>query len=269
MEVIPAHLREFGSGLEVTNRNLLGFAMGPMLPGIFMSVIGSAFSMDRFGKEPVDPSWPEDQQKQFLEDQNCLAETAGARKLYYGFAFIMGANVLMLLFFWRAVTASSATLEENRRLALKHLQEAIGIEAGRDVEQKEKKLHQIDKAIAEAKKAELQTTDGGEGVMGAANENRGELQGEIDKARGRAKRLEERERAATMKAVDTEATEHGRNAWRALLMQKDQELQLLLVENDRLMVEAENNGSRVLELDEEIEGLRKRIEATRQVMVSI
>jgi len=93
MEVVPPEMRTFASGMEMTMRNILGYAFGPLLPGLIMNAVASMFS---------------------LKAQLCL-----------GLGFVFAANVAAVWVMCRAVGAARTALSEKQTAALQRLRQAL------------------------------------------------------------------------------------------------------------------------------------------------
>ncbi|CAK0910201.1 unnamed protein product, partial [Prorocentrum cordatum] len=139
MEVVHEDMRAFSSGAEMTLRNILGLAGGPLLPSLFMTVIGITQGWDS-----TDP-----------DDERAL--------LLNGMGFTLSLNVAGVFIMGRAVTEACHALEKSRELAMKSLQDAFN----------EQDLPALERALAVCKAVELQHVDGGLAVMTAAIEFRG------------------------------------------------------------------------------------------------
>jgi hypothetical protein len=100
MEVVPHEMRTFASGMEMTMRNILGYASGPLLPGVFMDLAASSLNS---------------------KGQLCL-----------GLTVVLVGNVAAIWILVQAVGAARVALAEKQTAALHRLREAIRSE---DVEE--------------------------------------------------------------------------------------------------------------------------------------
>lgn len=93
--VCPAPMRTFASGMEMTSRNILGYASGALVPGIFMDYFAAFFGWNVVGEtaSPLDIAW-----------QACV-----------GFAFVLSMNVVSLLLLHGATRAAGALCDPNER----------------------------------------------------------------------------------------------------------------------------------------------------------
>lgn len=90
VEVIPMPLRSFSSSTEMTVRNIIGYAFGPLIPGVLMSIAGAALSWD-----------PKD-------------TVQNGKLQYLGFSAILLVNLLVLVISSFAVSAAQARQPRRR-----------------------------------------------------------------------------------------------------------------------------------------------------------
>eukprot|EP00929_Paragymnodinium_shiwhaense_P009028 TRINITY_DN11304_c0_g1_i1.p1 TRINITY_DN11304_c0_g1~~TRINITY_DN11304_c0_g1_i1.p1 ORF type:complete len:669 (+),score=98.85 TRINITY_DN11304_c0_g1_i1:138-2144(+) len=136
-EVVPDAMRPFAAGIEMTFRNILGYAFGPLLPGILMDWMEKFYGWDVLNNRS-EANW----------------------QLGFGFGIMMFMNILGVLILHRAIAASSNALTNHQAEALKALREAFALQ---DVKA-------LKKAVKFARRVELQNTPDGESVLGMANQ---------------------------------------------------------------------------------------------------
>merc|ERR1719291_681147 len=101
MEVVHEDMRAFSSGVEMTMRNILGLAGGPLLPSLFMAGV---------------------QRTQGWDGDNPDVRRA---VLLNGMGFTLALNVAGVFIMGRALTEASHALERSREAAMKSLQDAF------------------------------------------------------------------------------------------------------------------------------------------------
>merc|ERR1712008_50315 len=136
-EVVPVELRSFASGMEMTLRNILGYAFGPLLPGLIMDLVGAVLQWD--------------------------AETENDWQLCVGLAFVLAGNFVDFFLFRRSLAAAKIVLEVEQTVALAQLRVAFQTED----------IAALERAVSVAKSVGLQTRKDGEAVTGMANETIG------------------------------------------------------------------------------------------------
>lgn len=136
VEVIAPEVRTFASGVELTVRNILGFACGPLLPGLVMQLIDNWEGWSR-QEEPNNEKW----------------------QLYGALAFILVMNLSGIVILRRGKKAASRQLIAQQSDALDALREAF----------KAQDLGALERAVVRARVVELHRTDG-EAVLGVANQ---------------------------------------------------------------------------------------------------
>jgi len=136
MEVVPDDMRSFASGLEMTVRNILGYAFATLLPGIVMDISIS------FG-----------------------ASMEGSQ-LGIGLAFVLSANFLDYFILTRAKHAAQQTLAAQRQEALTMLRKALQAED----------VVALKKAVDFSRSVDLHQMPDGEAVLGMANQAIGTFQ---------------------------------------------------------------------------------------------
>mmetsp|Transcript_52225 Transcript_52225/g.167401 ORF Transcript_52225/g.167401 Transcript_52225/m.167401 type:complete len:647 (+) Transcript_52225:90-2030(+) len=139
VQAVPEHMRTFASGLEIMLRNILGFACGPLLPGLIMNWLEDWWSHMQMQN---DGGWQ-------LPWQLCI-----------GLAFVLCANVLDYFVLGTAAKAASKELVALRNAALQQIREAF----------KEESIHALERAVAFAKSVELHRQADGEAVVSMATE---------------------------------------------------------------------------------------------------
>mmetsp|Transcript_82323 Transcript_82323/g.266549 ORF Transcript_82323/g.266549 Transcript_82323/m.266549 type:complete len:756 (+) Transcript_82323:102-2369(+) len=137
MEVVPAFMRTFASGTELTIRNILGYAFGPLLPGVIMDLAASSFKWSPETNE-ADKDW-----------QLCI-----------GLGFVLLGNFSMWWVLNRAVGAAMVALKDCQEDALGKLQKALQSED----------IILLEAAVQVAKELDMHTSRDGEAVIGMANE---------------------------------------------------------------------------------------------------
>jgi hypothetical protein len=135
IEVVRDELRPFASGLEMTARNILGYAFGPLLPGLVMDIY--AWAVQRAG-------W------------HCREGS----QLGIGLAFVLSANFLDYFILTKATHAASQSLASQRQVALALLRAALQAE---DVKA-------LKNAVHFARAVDLHQMTDGEAVLGMANQ---------------------------------------------------------------------------------------------------
>jgi hypothetical protein len=135
IEVVPDELRPFASGLEMTARNILGYAFGPLLPGLVMDIC-------------------------FRASQRGGWSCSEGSQLGIGLAFVLSANFLDYFILTRAKKAASQSLASQRQAALAELRTALQAE---DVKA-------LKKAVTFARTVDLHQMTDGEAVLGMANQ---------------------------------------------------------------------------------------------------
>jgi len=149
VEVVAEAHRTLASGTELTLRNILGFACGPLLPGILMDLLAAALG------------WKPETNPSELKTQLC-----------WGIGFVFGVNSLSYFVIRRAQDAAAYRLEEQRTLALEQLREAF----------KDEDTRKLERAVNFARTVELQSTAVGAPIMGMADETIGQVKSGSNKA---------------------------------------------------------------------------------------
>jgi len=135
IEVIPSETRTFAAGGEMTVRNILGYAFGPLLPGFAMDIVGSE-----------------------VEDNS-------KTQLCAGMGLVLVINALCIFLTKRAAECARRDLVIQQTSSMKELREALTLDERETLEQ----------AVRNARRLNVQLTAGGEAVLGAANEAIGYL----------------------------------------------------------------------------------------------
>jgi len=141
MECVAEDMRTFASGTEMTARNILGYAFGPLLPSLLMAAVQAVSGWDVL-----------------------TSDLLGARVLIIGMASILALNLLCVTNLGRAEKAAERSLRDQRVVARRQLQDALAAED----------LAAIERAIAVGHFVSLRAMEGGEAIMGMADEFRAE-----------------------------------------------------------------------------------------------
>eukprot|EP00933_Yihiella_yeosuensis_P027617 TRINITY_DN21525_c0_g3_i1.p1 TRINITY_DN21525_c0_g3~~TRINITY_DN21525_c0_g3_i1.p1 ORF type:complete len:502 (+),score=101.61 TRINITY_DN21525_c0_g3_i1:32-1507(+) len=102
VEVVDGKMRTFAAGAEMSMRNLLGYAAGPLLPGLFMDAVATSYGWDVKNDESS-ANW----------------------QLSSGLGLIFVSNLLDLVILSRARKAAERELEADQNETIKLLSEAI------------------------------------------------------------------------------------------------------------------------------------------------
>jgi len=137
IEVVPGELRTFASGTEMTLRNILGYAFGPLLPGLLMDAL-----WNRLPPHGTDEP-----------------ERSGVQ-LAAGLAFVLGATFLDFWVLGLARRAAVMQLAGKRAQAVQKLRSALV----------DKDMIALERAVAVATMVDLQEEVEGRAVVGMANE---------------------------------------------------------------------------------------------------
>jgi hypothetical protein len=137
LDVMPHKMR------SMQHCYVIGFASGPLVPGLLMPILSmmKGWEEDRVGGEDA------------------------AKALMSGMAFVLFANLADYFVLGRAFTAATEALDEQRDQALKELRKAFEME----------NIDRLERAVAFARRVELQTHNDGEAVLGMANQAIGEF----------------------------------------------------------------------------------------------
>lgn len=106
VEVIPASQRSFSSSVEMTFRNIFGYAFGPLLPGLLVSIAGDVMNLKTKGTEE------------------------SAILNYFGFSMILLMNVATAWIASRALAAASMRLGEVRHDSVDDRGDGLGCVKG-------------------------------------------------------------------------------------------------------------------------------------------
>jgi hypothetical protein len=180
---VSLDLQEFASGpqqaIKQTGDMLARFLVG----NCYMGVISALWKMDKAGQQqaPAGLNKTDPVYQRWVDDMACMTGAADARKLYYGYALMMLTFALIPLFYWRASMPLKAGVVNIQVKAQKAIQEALAMETGDKAPSMQQKLDAVDKAIAGAKKAELQKNEklGGANLVAHINQVRGHLERDL------------------------------------------------------------------------------------------
>jgi len=130
--------RYFSSGMEMTLRNILGYAFGPLLPGVVMEFIGSFMTTSQ-------------------------AHIVNDSQLCCGLAFVFAGNFLDCWILTEAHSGARLHLEDEQARAFEQLQEAFRTDD----------IVSLERAVHFARQVDLHHRQDGEAVIGMANETIG------------------------------------------------------------------------------------------------
>jgi hypothetical protein len=136
IESVSCQMQTFASGAELTVRNILGYAFGPLLPALVMQLVETWEGWGRL-TDPDNEKW----------------------QLFSAIAFILAMNVFGILVLKKGKESASRELHKSQRRALDGLREGF---IAQDIAA-------LERAVVQARAVELQKTDG-EAVMGMANQ---------------------------------------------------------------------------------------------------
>jgi len=135
IQVVPENMQTVASGAEMTVRNILGYAFGPLLPALFMSFLAYNWSWS------VNPT---------------PAQTI--KLMCWGMGFILTLIFFGVIILRRAVWAAARAARIRQRSAMNQLQDAF----------KSQQEELLSKALDKAKAEELHAVPGGAAVIMAA-----------------------------------------------------------------------------------------------------
>lgn len=136
MEVVPQEMRTFASGCEMTARNILGYALGPLLPGLVMD--SAETSLEATRGDHIDTT----------------------KSLRWGLAFVLLCNILGMYIMGRAKTSAKRHLNDLQNAVLQNLREATAAED----------IQRLQQAVQAARHVALETRPDGASVIGMANQ---------------------------------------------------------------------------------------------------